>query len=146
MADKKQNSLMAVGLISIIVIALFFVIRTASPKKPSETMADWTCEKHGYQFVAPVQLGPIKCPKHGGEAVRTVYYECSVHNHVFEAYRVKPANPVRRREENEQQTYEQEEMLYKVPDGEWTKEFPKIVCPHGNDDRRTLKYSPPMKI
>lgn len=143
MANQKQNPLAVFGLIAVIVIALFFVVRAALPKKYPRPLADWTCEEDGYKFVAPVEAGPIKCPKGGGEAVRTIYYECSVHGHRFEAYRIKPAVPVAKGEKGMlPQMYG---MLYKVPGGEWTKsmEPPRIVCPHGNDDPATLKYSPP---
>ena len=136
MANQRQSPLVTFLLVAVIVIAIFLVVRASLPKESPRLMSDWTCEEHGYQFVAPAEPGPIKCPKHGDEAVQTIYYECSVHNHRFEAYRTKPATgkegtmpPV---------------MLYKVPGGKWTKsmEPPKIVCPLGNDDPETLKYSP----
>lgn len=143
MANQKQNPLVLFLLIVVIVIAIFFIVRAALPKRSRPVMADWTCEGHGYQFVAPVEAGPIKCPKHGDEAVRTIYYECSVHGHRFEAYRMKPAVPVTERREGAPP--EMYETLCKVPGGEWTKSMapPRIICPHGNDDPKTLKYSPP---
>ncbi|NOX96828.1 MAG: hypothetical protein GXO98_01940 [Nitrospirae bacterium] len=130
MAGKKQNPLGMFILLAVIAIAILLIVRSAKHKLPPQIMADWTCEKDGYKFVAPAAEGPIKCPKDGGDAVLTIYYYCSVHKHRFEAYETKPSKGG---------------PLIKYPGGKWTKLTgpPKIVCPLGNSDPNTLKPSPP---
>ena len=130
MAGKKQNPLAIFTLLAVIAIAILLIVRAGKPKQSSKLMSDWTCEKCGYQFVAPVQEEPVKCPKDGVEAVRTIYYYCSVHDHRFEAYRIKKGAGGA--------------PLIKIPGGKWENSTgaPKIVCPLGNSDRSTLKPSP----
>ncbi len=142
MANQKQN-LVVFGLIAVIAIAVFFVVRSAMPKRYPRPMADWTCLKDGYKFVAPAQPGPIKCPKDGGEAVRTVYYYDSVHGKRFEAYEMRPVPaPAGAAKEAPPGIYG---MLYKVPGGKWMKsmEPPRVISPYGKTKPEELKYSPP---
>ncbi len=135
MAEKgKQSPLAVAGLILVIVIALSFVIKSAMPKRYRPPDVDWTCEACGYQFVQPSAHSPSKCLQCGKmEAVISAYRDCEKCGTVFEAYRMM-------------------EGFIKKPDGEWVKEMSEegrkvmdeLACPNcGNNDRRTLKYSPP---
>jgi hypothetical protein len=142
MANQKQN-LVVFGLIAVIAIAVFFVVRAAMPKRYPRAMADWTCVNDGYKFVAPAQPGPIKCPKDGGEAVQTVYYYDSVHQKRFEAYETKPVpTPGGAEKGIPPGIYG---MFYKVPGGKWIKSMtpPRVVSPYGKTNPNALKYSPP---
>ena len=140
MADQKKNPVTVVVLLVVIAISLAFVIKAAIPKRYPRPQVDWTCEACGAQFVAESKAKPSVCPECGGEAVRTYYYYCSVHDHVFEAYRSKPNPDV----SPEQMGPPERMMLYKMPGGEWEAKFPaKITCPEGNSDPKTLSYCPP---
>ena len=145
MAAQKQNPVTVVVLILVIAVALAFVIKAAMPKRYPRPNVDWTCEACGETFIAPAQSESRVCPKCGGEAVRTYYYYCSVHDNIFEAYRSKPNPAVSMGEGDMPPDVPPEEMtLYKMPGGEWTSEFPEeITCPKGNSDPSTLEYCPP---
>lgn len=143
MKKSGQNIVAVVVLLFVIAVAIAFVIKVAMPKRsprPMRPMVDWTCEACSYRFVAQSQAEPTVCPKCSGEAVRTHYYYCSVHAHVFEAYRKKP-NP-----DAEPGIVGIPELgtLHKVPGGEWTEGFVgEVTCPQGNSDRATIKSCPP---
>ncbi len=137
---KGGSSVVVVVLLVVIAIAAAFIIKAAIPKRYPRPNVDWTCEACDYKFVAEAQAKPMVCPECGGEAVRTYYYYCSVHDHVFEAYRSKPNPDVT----PEEMGPPEEMMLYKLSGGKWTTEFPaKIRCPKGNSDPETISYCPP---
>ncbi|MCK4437302.1 hypothetical protein KAU86_05070 [bacterium] len=158
MANQKQIPLAVAGLIVIIVVALFFVIKQAMPKRYRPPKVDWTCEACGHQFIAPSVTSPTECPKCGKkEAVRSTYYECEKCGTVFEVYRSKmPPLPASTEgsEDIPPEMMMEMEGLIKKPDGEWVKEMSEegrkitseLACPEcGNNDRKALKYSPPTK-
>lgn len=143
MAQQTQSKVTAVILIVVIAIAIGFIIKTAMPKHYPRPQVDWTCESCGYTFVAESQAKSRVCPQCKGEAVRTYYYYCTVHNQIFEAYRSKP-NPDVSDASPERMGPPDEMMLYKMPGGEWETGYPmEITCPEGNSDPSTLKYCPP---
>lgn len=77
----------------------------------------------------------------GGEALRTYYYYCSVHDHLFKACRTKADLDV-----DPEKALRSGIMaiLYKFPAREWTKGYPaEITCPEGNSDPKTLNHSRP---
>ena len=143
MNKQKQNPVTVVILVLVIAIAFAFIIKTALPKRYPRPKVDWTCEACSHNFIAESQAKPMQCPKCGAEAVRVYYYYCSVHDHMFEAYRSKP-NPDVKDVKPEEMMPMEHMMLYKTPDGDWTTEYPmKITCPDGNSDRATLEYCSP---
>ena len=138
---RGGNPIATVVLLLVIAIAFAFIIKAAIPKRYPRPIVDWTCEACSHKFTAEAQAEPMACPECDGEAVRTYYYYCSVHDNVFEAYRSKPNPEVTPEEE---MAAPEEMMFYKLPGGEWTKGFPeKITCPKGNSDPETLSYCPP---
>ncbi len=140
MRKSGQNPTAIVVLLLVILVAIAFVIRTSRPKRYPRPMVDWTCEEYNHRFIDEAQRDPRACPECGGEAVRTLYYYCSMHDHLFEAYRTKPDPDV----DPEKMMGPQMGTLYKFPGEEWTKGYPMdIACPEGNSDRKTLKYCPP---
>lgn len=153
MANQKQNPLAVVGLIVVIVVALFFVIRAAMPRRYRPPDVDWTCEACDYRFIAASAPSPSECPECGEmEAVRSTYYECEECGTVFEAFRRKMPPVVARAEEYEGMPPMMMEGLIKRPGEEWVKEMSEegmrmmeeLSCPNcGNTDPTTLKYSPP---
>ena len=132
MRKSGQNLVGIVVLLLVIAVAIAFVIRASRSKPHQRPVVDWTCEECDHRFVAEAQRDTRACLECGGQAVRILYYYCSVHDHLFEAYRTKydpDVSPM---------------PLYKLPGGEWTEERPmEITCPEGNSDRKTLKYCPP---
>ncbi len=141
MRKSGQNPIAIVVLLLVIAVAIAFMVKASRPKLNLRPMGDWTCEECDHTFVAEAQHDLRACPECGGQAVRTLYYYCSVHDHVFEAYRSKLDPGV---DPNQILGPPEMAMLYKLPGGEWTKEYPmEITCPEGNSDRETLKYCPP---
>lgn len=142
-SSSGQSIVPIVVLLLIIVIALAFVIKTAMPDRPRYGTAfmDWTCEKCEYRFVAKYQKEPRVCPKCRGEAVQTSYYYCSVHNHIFEGYRVKP-DPDWDPRAGGRMPGPMGGKLFRGPGGEWGRGFPKVTCPEGNSDPSTLEPCP----
>ncbi len=139
MSKSGQSPVGIVVLLLVIAVVIAFMIKASRPKSYPRPMVDWTCEECDHRFVAEVHHDPRACPKCGGEAVRTLYYYCSVHDHIFEAYRIK-----RDPDMNREIIGPGMGMLYKLPGGEWTKGYPmEITCPEGNSDPETLKYCPP---
>ncbi len=145
MKKSGQNLVGIVVLLLVIAVAIAFAIKVSRPKQPPylRSMVDWTCEECGHRFVKEPQQDPRACPECSGEAVSTYYYYCSVHNHLFEAFRTKPDPDV---DPNALRVSETGK-LRKFPGGEWTKYslgYPiEITCPEGNSDPETLKYCPP---
>ncbi len=127
----------------------------------------WLCEDCGVEFFGDPAIGPIDCVACAGEeAVRLIKYECLEHKgEIFGAYLVKPdpesyAAYLQKTEELKAQREAGGEgsvpipppmlgadmyvSLYRFPDGEWTKKYPKkVCCPEGNCDRKKLKYHRP---
>ncbi len=138
MRKSGQNLVGIVVLLLVIAVAIAFIIKASGPKPTPREMVDWRCEECDHRFVDEFQRGSRVCQECDGEAVRTLYYYCSVHDHVFEAYRTK-ADP-----DVERSAATWGGMLYKFPGEKWTKTYPgKITCPEGNSDPETLKYCPP---
>ena len=139
------NLVVVVFLLLVIIIAIAFIVKRTTTPKAKPRLLDWTCEECGHRFVAERNNGqPRVCPQPecGGQAVRTYYYYCSVHNHLFEAFRSKP-NPEVDSDIGEVERLDMA-FLYKVPGGQWVTEYPKpITCPQGNSDPKTFKYCPP---
>ena len=144
MRKSGQSIVAVVVLLLVIAIAVAFVIKAAIPERHPRRVADWTCEACDHRFVDKAQSEPRVCPECGGEAVLTYYYYCSVHDHLFEAYRSKPdsdADPMRMPPGMG--------VFHKLPGGEWTREeylgesVGRITCPEGNSDYKTLRYCPP---
>ena len=140
---QKQNPVTVVVLLLVIATAIAFFIRSALPKRYPRQKVDWLCETCNHQFIDKSQTEPMKCPKCGAEAVRIYYYHCSLHDHIFEAYRSKPDPDAIPEEFGLHEMPPPEHMLYKAPGEDWTKSFPKkIACPEGNSDRKTITYCP----
>ena len=141
MRKSGQNPVTIVVLLLVIAIAVAFIVKVSMPKRYPRPIVDWTCDTCDYRLVAEAQRDPMVCPEDSGEAVRTYYYFCSVHNHLFEAYRSKPDPDM---DPEKMMMGPEMGMFYKLPGGEWTKGYPmEITCPEGNADRKTLKYCPP---
>ncbi len=142
MRKSGQNPTTIVVLLLVIAVAIAFIIRVSGPKGYARPLRDWTCEACGHRFVEEAQRDPRVCPECGGEAVRTLYYYCSVHDHLFEAYRTKPDPDV---DPNAPPPMPGRLNVYKLPGGEWTKGYgpAKITCPEGNSEPRTVKECPP---
>lgn len=143
MRKSGQSPVAIVVLLLVIAVAVAFIIKASIPKRYPRPMVDWTCEEYDHRFVAEPQRDPRVCsfPECGSEAVRTLYYYCSVHDDLFEAYRTKPDPDV----DPEKMMGPGMSTLYKFPGEEWTTTgYPiEIICPEGNSDRTTLKYCPP---
>ncbi len=142
MRKSGQNTVAVLALILAIAVTLAFIAKASRPKRHPRPVVDWICEEYDHRFVAGHQRDPRVCPECRGEAVRTLYYYCSVHDHLFEAYRSKPDPDV---EPGQASGIGMGTgLLYKFPGGEWTREYPMgITCPAGNSDSGTIKYSPP---
>ena len=141
MKKSGQNLVVILLLLLVIIIATAFIIKTLKPPPKRRPVVDWTCEECGHRFVDELHGGQRVCPECGGEAVTTFYMYCSVHDHLFEAYRSKPNPEV---DPEDVIATPEKRNLYKLPDGEWTRQFPTVItCPQGNSDRSTLKYCPP---
>ena len=148
----KQNPLVTVVLLVVIVISLGFIVKNATQGGSRRPEVLWACEACSVEFAGPSSREPARCPGCGGEAVRLVRYYCEVHGHVFDAYVMKPepesfALWQKAMEEGRARTPETAlsmyTQLYKVPGGEWTEEPPATVCcPDGNCDPATLLYQP----
>ena len=88
---QRQNPLVAVILVAVIVVALGFFIKNLIPKKTPRPDVFWLCEDCGVEFTGKTGIGPIDCVACAGqEAVRLIKYECLVHDHIFDAYLTKP--------------------------------------------------------
>ena len=83
--QKKQNPLVVVGLILVIVVCVGFMIKTLMPKKYPRPIVNYVCENCDARFRAEYQTPPIKCPECGEEkAVRVIKYQCEKCKHIFE--------------------------------------------------------------
>ena len=142
MRNSGQNPIAVVVLLLVIVVAIAFAVKTLRTEPYVGPTVDWTCEECGHMFVGESLREPRLCPVAGcgGQAVRTAYYYCSVHRHLFEAYRHKPdpdVDPMKR-------MGPEAGMLYKFPGDGWTRgRLVEITCPEGNSDPETLRKSPP---
>lgn len=153
MANQKQNPLVIIGLIAVIIVALAFIVKLAMPKRYRPPVVDWTCEVCGYQFVKAFSPVQSKCPKCGKEeVVRSMYYKCEKCGNVFEAYRTKRPPLDVTKEGPEGILPDMMEGQIKKPDGKWVNEMSEegmklmedLSCPKcGNKERPSLKYSLP---
>ena len=83
--QKKQNPLVVVGLILLIVVCVGFMIKTLMPKKYPRPIVAYVCENCDARFKAERQTPPIKCPECGEKkAVRVIKYKCEKCGNVFE--------------------------------------------------------------
>jgi len=83
--QKKQNPLVIIGLILVIVVCVGFMIKTLMPKKYPRPIVAYVCENCDARFRAEYQTPPIKCPECGEEkAVRVIKYQCEKCKHIFE--------------------------------------------------------------
>ena len=142
MKNSGGNPAIVVVLILVIAIAAAFIVKVSTTKRYGRPVVDWTCEECGHRFVDEVQRDPRACPECRGEAVRTLYYYCSLHDHIFAAYRSKLDPDL----DPEKMMGPGRGMLYKyeLSGGEWTKDYPpEIACPLGNSALKTVKYCPP---
>ncbi len=142
--SSGQNIVSIVVLLLVITVAIAFIIKAAKPKLHPRPTVDWTCEDCGHRFVDEGQQKPRECPECGGEAVLATYYYCTVHNHIFEAYRSKPDPDWElEAEAGRPMPGPTGGNLFKVPGGEWEARRPEIICPEGNADSATLERCPP---
>lgn len=82
---KKQNPLVIIGLILIILVCVGFMIKTLMPKKYPLPIRAYVCENCDARFRAELQTPPIECPECGEEkAVRVTKYQCEKCKHIFE--------------------------------------------------------------
>ncbi len=137
---KGQGKGAIIGLVAVIVIAGYFVIRQISPQRYTPPNADWACEECDHRFVAPIQIEPRECPRCPGEAVRTYMYYDTARNELIELYREKP-HPDAHPEMIE------EDLVVKVPGGEWMEPDPRIEAEYGFpvpvENPEDLQYAPP---
>ncbi|MCK4400930.1 hypothetical protein KAW08_01345 [bacterium] len=83
--QKKQNPLVVVGLILIIVVCVAFMITRLMPKKYPRPIMNYVCENCDARFRAEYQTPPIKCPEcEEKKAVRVIKYQCKKCKHIFE--------------------------------------------------------------
>lgn len=144
MAGHKQNPLIVPGLILIIVLALISIVNTALPKTNPRLVGDWTCENCEYKFIAPSGREPTACPKCGKEAVRTYYFYCSAHDHIFDGYRHKLIIEAQTSPQQGTGPTYSASRFYKMPGGDWTSKFPAVItCPQGTSDHKKVAYCPP---
>ena len=83
--QKKQNPLVVIGLILVIVVCVGFMIKTLMPKKYPRPIVNYVCENCDARFGAEYQTPPIECPECGEKkAVRVIKYQCEKCKHIFE--------------------------------------------------------------
>ncbi len=147
MKNSGQNTVAIVVLLLVIVIAAAFIAKQVKPKRYPRPYFDWTCEVCQHRFVAEAQRESRACPQCGREGVRTHYFYCALHDHLFEGYRSKPDPDVD--VDPDDPSPGPIPKLYKLTGGEWVKEqhgvdtFAGMWCPEGNYDRKTFIYCPP---
>ncbi len=150
---KQQNPLVIAVLLIVIVVGLTFIVRSCrGPGRRGAVQTVWHCVACNREFEAPYQDWSRECPDCGGEAVRKVLFYCSVHDHVFPAFYVRPVPQQYRAWEEKQARGEEPDMIgipwdYEllVPgETEWKKEAPrKLCCPEENCDPRTMEVYRP---
>ena len=129
-----------IGLLAVIVIAGYFVVRQITPTRYRPPDVDWACEECDHMFTAPVQWETRDCPVCPGEAVRTYIYYDTASGELIELYREKPhpdAGP----------EMLPEDRLVKEPGGEWRELDFRIETEYGFPVRverpEDLRYAPP---
>ncbi len=162
---QRQNPLVAVILVTVIVVALGFFIKNLLPEKTVRHDVFWLCEDCAAEFPGKPAVGPVECVACAGQAVRLLKYECLEHDHVFNALLIKPeaesyAKYLKKMEELTAADAHSDDArrpmapmmgpdmyttLYSLPDGEWSEGYPKeICCPQGNCDKKKLRYFRPQ--
>ncbi len=141
MNSRGQGKGAIVGLLVIIVLAGFFIVRQITPTRYRPPDVDWACEQCDHMFTAPVQWEPRACPRCPGEAVRSYIYYDTAKDELIELYREKPvpgADPA---------MMGPEDRLIKVPGGEWMRVDYNIEVQYGFPVRvanpGALRYAPP---
>ncbi len=130
-----------IGLLAVILIAGYFVVRQVTPTRYRPPDVDWVCEECDHMFVAPVQWEPRSCTRCPGEAVRTyIYYDMST-GELVELYREKPLPG------GDPAMMGPEDRLVKVPGGEWMRVDYRLEAEFGFPVRvsnpENLRYAPP---
>lgn len=130
-----------VGLLAVIVIAGYFIVRQAAPTRYRPPQVDWACEECDHMFTAPVQWGNRDCPRCPGEAVRTHIYYDTVTGELIEVYREKPAPGA------DPAMPDPDDRLVQVPGGEWQQvdyeQESLFGIPVEVDNAEYLRYAPP---
>ena len=142
MNSRGQGKGAIVGLLVIIVLAGFFIVRQIIPTKSRPLDVDWACEQCDHMFTAPEQLDNRDCPQCGGEAVRSYIYYDTAKGELVELYREKTMPGL-----DPDMLIGQEHRLIKVPGGEWMRIDYNIQFQYGFPVRvanpEALEYAPP---
>lgn len=141
MNSKGQGKGAMVGLLAVIVIAGYFIVRQVTPARYTPPEVDWACEQCDHLFTAPYAWGTRDCPRCPGEAVRThIFYDVSS-GELVEVYREKPMADV------DPEMMDPDERLVKVPGGEWHTVDYLVEAEYGFPVRvnnpENLRYAPP---
>ncbi len=143
MNSRGQGKGAIVGLLAIIVLAGFFIVRQMTPTSYRPPDVDWACEQCDHMFTAPVQLETMECPQCRGEAVGSYIYYDTEKGELVEIYREKEeplpgADP---------DMTGPEDRRVKVPGGEWMGVDFNFEDEYGFPVRvanpEALRYAPP---
>lgn len=141
MNSKGQGKGAIVGLLAVIIIAGYFIVKQITPTRYRPPDVDWACEQCDHMFTAPAQWETRECPRCPGEAVRAYVYYDTAAGELIELYREKPlpdADP---------EMMGPEDRLVKVPGGEWERVDYSVEAEYGFpvrvDNPEDLRYAPP---
>ncbi len=122
---RGQSKGALVGLLAVILIAGYFIVRQVGSGRPSARGVDWVCEECDHTFIAPLQMETRDCPRCPGEAVRSFIFYNTETGELVELYREKPhpdAGP---------DMPMIEDPLVKEPGGEWRELDHRIQREYG---------------